>query len=194
MAAAGATTAIICELLTPAEGISDRKKNMPAAIQRLRSAADQSPSGGKVLLQPRLCNLRSYGSGAIRSPARDSGSDASSFFASLANYVESARHSHEFEIVSGRLAMIAFAAAVGVELVTGNSIFKKLNFEQIAGAAGICLAVVASAAAFAWFSSARARIGQMLTLSCNSFVDSLVDNIIDGLFFERDLSDWSDDM
>ncbi|KAG0477936.1 hypothetical protein HPP92_012655 [Vanilla planifolia] len=61
---------------------------------------------------------------------------------------------------------------MATEFVTGNSLFKKLNFEEIAGAVGLCLAVVASAASFAWFSSAKARIGQMLTLSCNSFVDS----------------------
>lgn len=89
---------------------------------------------------------------------------------------------------------IGFAAAVGVEFVTGNSLFKKLDFEEIAEAAGVCLAVVTSAAVFAWFSRARARIDQMITLSCNSFVDSLIDNIVDGLFYENDPSDWSDEI
>lgn len=81
-----------------------------------------------------------------------------------------------------------------MESVTGNSLFKKLEAQQITEAAGLCVAVVASAATFAYFSNARARIGQIFTLSCNQFVDSLIDNLIDGLFFDSELSDWSDDI
>ncbi|KAI0494684.1 hypothetical protein KFK09_024827 [Dendrobium nobile] len=191
-AVASTHTTILCEL-APTDGAVGRNRDL-SGIPRLRSAADLSPASGKIILQPRLCTLRSYGSGKIPTPVKNSSSNTTFFFASLADYVESARKSHDFEIVSGRLAMIAFAAAVGVEFVTGNSLFKKLNVEEIAEAAGICLAVVTSAAVFAWFSSARARIGQILNLSCNTFVDSLVDNIIDGLFYENDTCDWSDEI
>ncbi|XP_020577115.1 stress enhanced protein 2, chloroplastic [Phalaenopsis equestris] len=191
MVAAIAHMTILCEL-APAESAFGRSRDLPA-IPRLRSAADLSPASGKIILQPRLCTLRSYGSGKLPSPVKNSGTNTSFFFASLADYVDSARKSHDFEIISGRLAMIAFAAAVGEEFVTGNSLFKKLDCEEIAGAAGVLLAVVTSAAVFAWLSMARTRIGKMLTLSCNSFVDSLVDNIIDGLFYENDPIDWSDE-
>lgn len=79
-------------------------------------------------------------------------------------------------------------------MVTGNSLFKKLDFQQIAEAAGVCVAVIASAATFAWFSSARNRIGRMFTLGCNVCVDSLIDNLVEALFYESELSDWSEEV
>ncbi|CAN1223973.1 Stress enhanced protein 2, chloroplastic [Linum grandiflorum] len=57
-----------------------------------------------------------------------------------------------------------------------------------------CLGAVVFAAIFAWFSSARNRVGKIFTLGCNSFIDSLIDDIIDGLFYETEPSDWSDDI
>jgi hypothetical protein len=92
------------------------------------------------------------------------------------------------------LLQVAFAAAVAVELTTGSSLFKKLDAMEIEEAAGVCVAVVACAAAFAWATSARNRIGQMFTLGCNAFVDSLIDNIVEALFSEGELQDWSDDI
>nr|CAB3488420.1 unnamed protein product [Digitaria exilis] len=163
---------------------------------------------GKVVLQPRLCTLRSYGTGsggvvtrrilageAEGSGNADSGGSAASpFFASLADYIESSRKSQDFETISGRLAMVAFAAAVAVEMTTGSSLFKKLDTMEIEEAAGVCVAVVACAAAFAWATSARNRIGQMFTLGCNAFVDSLIDNIVEAIFSESEIQDWSDDI
>lgn len=189
---AAAARAIICEL----------------APQKVSSTAPKKRDAGtKVVLQPRLCTLRSYGAGSgvvtrriltgeeDGSGAADSGgSSASPFFASLANYIESSRKSQDFETISGRLAMVAFAAAVAVETTTGSSLFKKLDTMEIEEAAGVCVAVVACAAAFAWASRARNRIGQMFTLGCNAFVDSLIDNIVEALFSEGELQDWSDDI
>ncbi|KAL5215259.1 hypothetical protein ABZP36_004411 [Zizania latifolia] len=182
--------AIICEM-TP-------QKVAPTSQQTTRR------DGGKIVLQPRLCTLRSYGAGSdVVARRRFAGEDESSggadgggspFFASLADYIESARKSQDFETISGRLAMVAFAAALAVELTTGNSLFKKLDMMEIEEAAGVCLAVVAGAAAFAWVSSARNRIGQMFTLGCNAFVDSFIDNIVEALFSDGELQDWSDDV
>ncbi|CAN6241080.1 unnamed protein product [Urochloa humidicola] len=191
---AAAARAIICEM-------APQKAAAVPAPPRKRDA-------GKVVLQPRLCTLRSYGAGSgvvtrrilagdeEGSGAADSGggSGASPFFASLADYIESSRKSQDFETISGRLAMLAFAAAVAVEFTTGSSLFKKLDTMEIEEAAGVCVAVVACAAAFAWASSARNRIGQMFTLGCNAFVDSLIDNIVEALFSESELQDWSDDI
>ncbi|KAJ6801789.1 putative stress enhanced protein 2, chloroplastic [Iris pallida] len=183
--------AIFCELPSKKSAIPRPRPTDPAA--------DAGGGGGKIVLQPRLCTLRSYGSGSrdgvvrrTRGRGEEEGDGASTFFASLADYLDTARRSSDFEIVSGRLAMIVFAATVGVEAATGDSLFKKLDLQQIAEAAGVCAAVVALAAAFAWFSRARSRIGSMLTLS--SFVDSLIDDIIDGLFYDIDLRDWTDKM
>ncbi|CAL5029759.1 unnamed protein product [Urochloa decumbens] len=179
------------------------------APQKAAAAAVPAPTkkrdAGKVVLQPRLCTLRSYGAGSgvvtrrileaeeVGSGGADSGggggSAASPFFASLADYIESSRKSQDFETISGRLAMLAFAAAVAVEVTTGSSLFKKLDTMEIEEAAGVCVAVVACAAAFAWASSARNRIGQMFTLGCNAFVDSLIDNIVEALFSEGELQD-----
>ncbi|CAL5014616.1 unnamed protein product [Urochloa decumbens] len=195
---AAAARAIICEL-APQKSAAG---SVPAPARK-RDA-------GKVVLQPRLCTLRSYGAGSgvvtrrileaeeVGSGGADSGggggSAASPFFASLADYIESSRKSQDFETISGRLAMLAFAAAVAVEVTTGSSLFKKLDTMEIEEAAGVCVAVVACAAAFAWASSARNRIGQMFTLGCNAFVDSLIDNIVEALFSEGELQDWSDDI
>ncbi|KAG8043636.1 hypothetical protein GUJ93_ZPchr0458g22880 [Zizania palustris] len=189
---AAAARAIICEMT-------------PQKLAPTSSPQTTRRDGRKIVLQPRLCTLRSYsaGSGVVarRRPLageEDSGggSDAggSPFFASLADYIESTRKSQDFETISGRLAMVVFAAAVAVELTTGNSLFKKLDTMQIEEAAGVCLAVVAGAAGFAWVSSARNRIGQMFTLGCNAFVDSLIDNIVEALFSDGELQDWSDDV
>ncbi|KAJ6794495.1 putative stress enhanced protein 2, chloroplastic [Iris pallida] len=125
-----------------------------------------------------------------RGRGEEEGDGASTFFASLADYLDTARRSSDFEIVSGRLAMIVFAATVGVEAATGDSLFRNSTCSRSRRAQGVCAAVVALAAAFAWFSRARSRIGSMLTLS--SFVDSLIDDIIDGLFYDIDLRDWTD--
>ncbi len=89
---------------------------------------------------------------------------------------------------------IVFAATVGTELVTGNSVFRKMDLQGIAEAGGVCLGAVTCAAIFAWFSSARNRVGRIFTTSCNTFIDSLIDEIVDGLFYESEISDWTDDI
>ncbi|XP_062226901.1 stress enhanced protein 2, chloroplastic-like [Phragmites australis] len=191
---AAAARAIICELAP-----------QKAAVQL--PTPPRTRYGGKVVLQPRLCTLRSYGAGSGvvtrrmlegeeegNAGADSGGSSASPFFASLADYIESSRKSQDFETISGRLAMVAFAAAVAVEVTTGSSLFKKLDMMEIEEAAGVCVAVVACAAAFAWISSSRNRIGQMFTLGCNVFVDAFIDNIVEALFSEGELQDWSDDV
>jgi len=79
---------------------------------------------------------------------------------------------------------MVFAATVMVELVTGNSVFRKLDIAGITEAGGICLGAVTLAAMFAWFSSARTRVDRIFTVSYNSFIDSLIDQIVDGLFYD----------
>ncbi|GAA0172291.1 hypothetical protein LIER_26143 [Lithospermum erythrorhizon] len=88
---------------------------------------------------------------------------------------------------------IVFAVTLAEETVTGNSLFRKMDMQFLAEAAGVSLAAVTCAAIFAWFSSARNKVGPMFSGRCNAFIDSLIDQIIDGLFYETDLSDWSDD-
>lgn len=156
----------------------------------------------KIVLQPRLTTLRSFGSdrgvGVLRTRrdgggVGDGGSRLSPFLANLYDYVESTKKSQDFETISGRLAMVVFVATVSEELVTGNSVFGKMDLQGIAEAAGICFAAVACAAIFASVSAARNRVGTIFTVGCNSFIDSLIDNIVDGLFYDSELTDWMDE-
>lgn len=89
---------------------------------------------------------------------------------------------------------IAFAGAVTVEAVTGSSIFGKMKVEGIVEAAGACLGAVVFAAAVAWVSTNKTRVGRIFTVKCNDIVDSLVDGVFDGMFSETELNDWTNDM
>ncbi|KAI4310705.1 hypothetical protein MLD38_035660 [Melastoma candidum] len=167
-------------------------------IERAKGTESEGGTGtGKIMLQPRVCNLRSYGSepvGVLKSGKGVGEGGVSPFFEILSEYIESSKKSQDFETISGRLAMIVFAVTVGREAVTGNSLFQKLDVQGLAEGAGACLGAVAFAAAFAWFSSARSKVGRMFTTGCNTLIDTLIDQIVDGLFYESELSDWSDDI
>lgn len=89
---------------------------------------------------------------------------------------------------------MVFAATVTVEIVTGSSVFRKMDVAGIAEAGGVCLGAVTLAALFAWFSSNRNRVGSIFNLSYNAFIDTLIDQIVDGLFYESEPSDWSDEL
>ncbi|PQM36101.1 stress enhanced protein 2 chloroplastic-like [Prunus yedoensis var. nudiflora] len=190
---ATAARAIRCELRRQENpAISRRDPAVPVQVP-VPKPVSADPKTAKIVLQPRLCTLRSYGSdlaGVMRKK-----DDTSPFFAALWDYIESSKKSQDFEILSGRLAMVVFAATVATEAVTGNSLFGKVELEGIAEAAGVCLAAVACAAVSAWLSSNRKNVGRVLSLSCNGLIDSLIDQIVDGLFYETtDLSDWSDEV
>lgn len=92
------------------------------------------------------------------------------------------------------ILQIVFAATVTTEFVTGNSLFRKMELQGIVEAVGVCLGAMTCAAAFAWLSSARNKVGRIFTLGCNSFIDSVIDQIVDGLFYDSDSNDWSDDI
>ncbi|KAM1837411.1 hypothetical protein EV1_018995 [Malus domestica] len=155
----------------------------PIAPVQIPKPAASDPKSAKIVLQPRLCTLRSYGSDLVR-VMKTKDETTSPFFATLSEYIESSKKSQDFEILSGRLAMVVFAATVSVEVVTGNSLFRKVEVEGIAEAAGVCLAAVTCAAVCAWLTSARTRVGRIFSLSCNTLIDSLIDQIVDGLFYD----------
>lgn len=104
----------------------------PRQSPRLGPDSSSSPDQAKIILQPRMCTLRSYasdsGSGVIKSIITKSkdgvgvgvgigggvdGNDQeeellSPFFANLYDYIESSKKSQDFEIITGRLAMVIF--------------------------------------------------------------------------------------
>ncbi|XP_076892191.1 stress enhanced protein 2, chloroplastic-like [Bidens hawaiensis] len=171
-------------------------------VQKARltnTAAISTAESGKIMLQPRVCTLRSYGSDRfgvmkMRDIDGDDDNEVSRFFEMLSEYIESSKRSQDFEIISGRLAMIVFAGTVTMEIVTGNSLFRKTDLQGIEEGAGACLAAIGFAAAFAWFSSARTRVGGVFSVRCNTFIDSLIDQVVDGMFYETEISDWIDDI
>ncbi|RDX86943.1 Stress enhanced protein 2, chloroplastic [Mucuna pruriens] len=193
-----ATRVAHCQLRSPTPAVRSREPAGPVQVpipKPKAAEAEATNTNTNIVLQPRLCTLRSYGSdrlGVIKT-RKDGGDDVSPFFATLSDYIESSKKSHDFEIISGRLAMMVFAATVTMEMVTGNSVFRKMDIEGIAEAGGVCLGAVTCAALFAWFSSARNRVGPIFTVTCNAFIDSVIDQIVDGLFYEGDPTDWSDE-
>ena len=102
------------ELMAGKARLMRREKPMVRAeVRRTAKAGDLLPDSGKVVLQPRIANLRSYrskenSSGAVIRPplASDDAGEISPFFASLSDYIESSRKSQDFETLSGRLAMV----------------------------------------------------------------------------------------
>lgn len=87
--------------------------SLPVQRVRLTDATVVTNDRAKILLQPRVCTLRSYGSdrfGVMRMRNMDGhggdGDDVSRFFEMLSEYIESSKKSQDFEIISGRLAMV----------------------------------------------------------------------------------------
>lgn len=106
--------------------------------------------------------------------------------------IEMSKKSYYFEIITGRLAMIIFAVTMGVELATGDSIFKVIDAQGIAEGLLGCLAATTCATFFAPSSTTKKKMGRIFTVSCNAFFDALIDNMVDGLFSESDLDEPSD--
>lgn len=78
----------------------------------------QKLDAGRIVLQPRVCTLRSYAAAPamMKSGNKTNGGEAledgevSRFFGTLSHYIESSRKSQDFEIISGRLAMVILLA------------------------------------------------------------------------------------
>nr|XP_043632611.1 stress enhanced protein 2, chloroplastic [Erigeron canadensis] len=196
---------IICQVKSNKPVVGQRDETVPSLpVQktRLTNTSGITTDSGKIMLQPRVCTLRSYGSdpfGVVKTRNyvdgdEGDGDDVSRFFGMLSEYIESSKKSQDFEIISGRLAMMVFAGTVTMEVVTGNSLFRKTDLQGIAEAVGVCLGAVACAATFAWFSSARNRVDGIFSVRCNTFIDNLIDQVVDGMFYDIDPSDWSDDL
>lgn len=93
------------------------RRELTGQVRRVKVGNEEEGGNGKnnnnnnIVLQPRLCTLRSYGSdkaGVIKTK-RHGGDEASPFFETLSEYIDSSKQSHDFEIISGRLAMVGFS-------------------------------------------------------------------------------------
>lgn len=156
-------------------------------MMRMRALADDNKDR-KVVFPPRLCTLRAFADSGDNVMKPEPQPDRMpSFFNSLAASIDHAAKFKDWEILSGRLAMIVFAAAINVELLTGNSLFHKMDMQKICEFGGICMASIVGAAGFAWASCAKTRVSDVFSDRCNKFVDTVIDQLVDGLFYEEEL-------
>lgn len=109
---ASATRVTNCDLRPPK--VSSSRSRPRKAVPVQFSIPEPESANTNIVLQPRLCTLRSYGSdpvGAVIKTRKEEEDmqvtdDVSSFFATLSEYIESSKKSQDFEIISGRLAMV----------------------------------------------------------------------------------------
>lgn len=83
-------------------------ENHKVKVVEAPALAQLSDNYGKIVLQPRLCTLRSFAGerGGVLKQAKNQNVDVSRFFETLSDYIESSKKSEDFEIISGRLAMV----------------------------------------------------------------------------------------
>ncbi|KAG7034393.1 Stress enhanced protein 2, chloroplastic, partial [Cucurbita argyrosperma subsp. argyrosperma] len=97
---AASPRSVHCQLRSSLPDVPPRSPPASISLPKLKSADSDTP---KILLQPRLCTLRSFGSDPVvpikakRVAAGDASDDddVSRFFATLSEYIESSKDSHE---------------------------------------------------------------------------------------------------
>ncbi|XP_024399759.1 stress enhanced protein 2, chloroplastic [Physcomitrium patens] len=131
---------------------------------------------------PKFSTLRNFGEGGA---AVMSGLEGSVLELLAAN-VQATADLKRFETLSGRMAMMAFFVAIGIEVVTGNSVFKGIDIKDLGEFAALSGVATLTAAGFAFAWRARTDVASTLSKGALKLVDTAVDNMIDGLFFEED--------
>ena len=106
-----------CKLKAPRPAVRSREQKAPVQVSITKPKPVDPETTNNIVLQPRLCTLRSYGSDPAgvfktRKEGVDGGDNVSPFFATLSEYIESSKKSQDFEIISGRLAMVSFACSI----------------------------------------------------------------------------------
>ncbi|EFJ34276.1 LHC-related protein [Selaginella moellendorffii] len=154
-------------------------KNLVATRSRV---AEEKP--------PRLCTLRAFSqdggdSIAMGSSAWDSAA-SSVFLKQLAASVQATAQAQDFETISGRAAMVAFAIALGLEVVTGNNVFKGIEVKELGQTVAFSAACVICMAAFTAGWSAKNQIRLYMTKGCQDLVEFILTDAIDAMFFDQD--------
>ena len=104
--------AVHCELGAQKPAVSRKEPAVSVQVAPAATKIKQTAEleNTKIMLQPRLCTLRSYGEDRVAVvKSRKEGGDeeiSSLFFETLSEYIESTKKSRDFEIISGRLAMV----------------------------------------------------------------------------------------
>ncbi|BBN03903.1 hypothetical protein MPTK1_3g00500 [Marchantia polymorpha subsp. ruderalis] len=137
----------------------------------------------KPVQPPRFATLRAFGEAGGNGVV--TGFGGTSVFELLAASIEASKQVRNWEVLSGRLAMLALSIAIGVEFCTGNSVFEGVNLTELQGAAALCAVATVSAASFAYAWRAKADVVSMMSRNYKTMMDSALDNLIDGLFFDE---------
>ncbi|KAL2635782.1 hypothetical protein R1flu_007261 [Riccia fluitans] len=140
-----------------------------------RSKGSQQP--------PRFATLRAFGEAGGDGVV--TGFGGTSVFELLAASIEATKQVRNWEVLSGRLAMLALSVAIGVEFFTGNSVFEGVNWVELQGAAALCAVATISAGAFAYAWRAKEDVVYLMSKNYKNMMDSALDNLIDGLFFDE---------
>eukprot|EP00850_Spirogloea_muscicola_P003485 SM000014S00273 [mRNA] locus=s14:454320:455246:+ [translate_table: standard] len=160
----------------------------PLRVSCTLARQEPQTASGRPGLPPRICTLSQFSQhteGSRPAKAAVAGPEPEpSVVELLAASVEASAQVENLETLSGRFAMIFFAAAVGLEMATGSSIFQGIGVEKLAGILGLCLLATTSAATFAVAYRARRHVSALLATGCKNLMDSAVDRVIEGLFFE----------
>lgn len=131
---------------------------------------------------PKFTTLRPFGEGGAGVMSGLEGS----LFELLAANIQATADLKRFETLSGRMAMMAFFVAIGVEIVTGNSVFKGIDVKELGQFAALSGVAALTAAGFAFAWRARSDVASSLSKGALKLVDAAVDNVIDGLFYDEE--------
>lgn len=153
------------------------------AIADAELLARATSRGGRALQPPRFATLRSFGAAGGGVVTR--GFEGTSVFELIAANIEASKQVKNWEVLSGRLAMLAISVALGVELFTGNSVFKGVDVENLEAVAALCAVATLSAGGFAFAWRAKSDVVGLMAKSYKNMVESALDNLIDGLFFDE---------
>lgn len=163
--------------------ISDIVLNSPDMdLSALSKAVKGSSSSEPAARPPKFTTLRPFGDGGAGVMSGLEGS----LFELLAANIQATADLKRFETLSGRMAMLAFFVAIGVEIVTGNSVFKGIDVKELGQFAALSGLAALTAAGFAFAWRARSDVASSLSRGALKLVDAAVDNVIDGLFYDEE--------
>eukprot|EP00270_Netrium_digitus_P016479 TRINITY_DN5920_c0_g1_i1.p1 TRINITY_DN5920_c0_g1~~TRINITY_DN5920_c0_g1_i1.p1 ORF type:complete len:209 (-),score=27.69 TRINITY_DN5920_c0_g1_i1:320-946(-) len=164
----------------------------PSILKRPVCRATSSPSSASAaadpLPVPRICNLREFSESAAQQSAgltRDLAAEDMPLSSLIMATVEAGAQAKDFETLSGRLAMIGFATALSCELITVNSVFTGLDVQGLRNILLLSFLAAAGVGGFAFAWRSKRHVADVLSSSTRSFLDSTLDSVIEGAFFDE---------
>ncbi|CAM6088025.1 unnamed protein product [Calypogeia fissa] len=154
------------------------------AIADAELLARAASRGGRAVQPPRFATLRAFGTAGGQGVVTR-GLKGTSVFELIAANIEASKQVKNWEVLSGRLAMLAICVALGMELFTGNSVFKGIDIQKLEAVAALCAVATVSAGGFAFAWRAKSDIAELMAKGSKNMFESALDSLIDGLFFDE---------